>query len=218
MTVDPVIAYHLRELEIAKTPNSPEFRMPDIASDEKKILDIGCGIGQTFAAMEMGDRLLVGLDIDARPLQYGRNHFDHIRFVQGTAECLPFEHGKFDLVISRVALPYADIPRALGEIHRVLRPAGRIWFALHPFSMVRGEFIEAVRKRDWKDAVYRSYVICNGVLLALIGRQVPFFWKKKYESFQSVAGMKKALRRAGFAEIFVGYEGAHLICKARRAM
>ena len=40
----------------------------------------------------------------------------------------------FDLVISRVSLPYTDIPQSLSEIARVLREDGRVWLSLHPFS------------------------------------------------------------------------------------
>uniref|UniRef100_B8DQK3 Methyltransferase type 11 n=1 Tax=Nitratidesulfovibrio vulgaris (strain DSM 19637 / Miyazaki F) TaxID=883 RepID=B8DQK3_NITV9 len=53
-----------------------------------------------------------------------------IRFVETGAECLPFASGSFDVVISNgVFSLIVDKPAALREIHRVLRPGGRLRLA-----------------------------------------------------------------------------------------
>jgi ubiquinone/menaquinone biosynthesis C-methylase UbiE len=216
MSVDPEIAYHLRELEIAADPESPHYAMPGILAGDQAILDIGCGIGQTLVAIgAQPGRRLVGLDVGLKCLNYGRQRFGHITFVNGTAERLPFADGCFDLVISRVSLPYTNIPVALAEIERVLKGDGRAWFTLHSFSKAVGHLIQALRKCAPKDAIYRSYVIGNGLGFHLLGRQFRFFPKRKYESFQTMSGMARAMRKAGFADIRVGREGKQFICTAR---
>ena len=46
--------------------------------------------------------------------------------MQGDAAALEFEDGSFDAAVSTQVHEYVgDIPRALGELHRVLRPGGR---------------------------------------------------------------------------------------------
>ena len=54
------------------------------------------------------------------------------RVVRAPAEELPFEDGGFDFVVSTLVLCTVDDPaRALGEIHRVLKPDGQLVFLEH---------------------------------------------------------------------------------------
>jgi arsenite methyltransferase len=53
-----------------------------------------------------------------------------VEFREGIAEQLPVEDGWADVVISNGVLNLmADKPHVFGEIHRVLRPGGRLQFA-----------------------------------------------------------------------------------------
>ncbi len=217
MPVDPRIAYHLNELEIARDPASPHRLMPELRGDDRAVLDIGCGIGQTLACLDAKGKLLVGLDVDLRCLAYGHRLFADLCFVHGAAERLPFRDQAFDLVLSRVSLPYTHIPRALTEIERVLGPDGRVWFALHPLAMAGRDLMNALRRIELRNSVYRTYVVFNGIALHMFGRQFPFLWKRRYESFQSIAGMTKAMRKTGFTDVSFARSGLHLICTARKA-
>jgi len=52
--------------------------------------------------------------------------------VLASAEDLPFDDGSFDVAVSTLVLcTVADQPRALGELHRVLGPGGRLLFIEH---------------------------------------------------------------------------------------
>jgi ubiquinone/menaquinone biosynthesis C-methylase UbiE len=126
----PIEEYHLGELAIALDPKHPSHVLPPIAPEVKRVLDIGCGAGQTLIAA-CPDRDCVGVDVDPAALRLGRTLAQPIRFVAARAESLPFSNARFDLVIARVSLPYTNIPRALAEIHRVLAPGGRVWMTLH---------------------------------------------------------------------------------------
>lgn len=54
------------------------------------------------------------------------------RVVRAPAEELPFEEQSFDFVVSTLVLcTVGDPARALGEIHRVLRPSGQLVFLEH---------------------------------------------------------------------------------------
>lgn len=103
MIVNPDIVYHLKELEIALNQSSASYAMPEFFSTDQAILDIGCGIGQTFvASVNQHGKLLVGLDINLIPINYGYQQYDFIRYVNGSAEHLPFQQEIFDHVVSRV--------------------------------------------------------------------------------------------------------------------
>ncbi len=214
--VDPKIAYHLRELAIALDPFSPHHILPPITGSEQQVLDVGCGIGQTFAAMPaLHGRQLVGLDIVRPCLAYGKKQHEYVAFLQGGAVSLPFRESSFDLVIARVSLPYTNTPRALAEIGRVLRPDGKLWCTLHPGSKVLKDWLRSLVTLKIRDIVFRAYVLLNGAVFALTGRQFPFPVNGRYESFQTVRGMRAALGRAGFKEIHIE-RGAHFVCTARK--
>jgi ubiquinone/menaquinone biosynthesis C-methylase UbiE len=98
------------------------------------VLDMGCGAGHASFAVAPHVREVVAYDIappmlatvDAAARERG---LATIRTQQGAAEALPFEDGTFNWVISRMsAHHWRDVPRALAEVHRVLKPGGRIRF------------------------------------------------------------------------------------------
>jgi ubiquinone/menaquinone biosynthesis C-methylase UbiE len=192
--------------------------MPRFSETDTAILDLGCGIGQTIVASSLENRkLLVGIDIDLDSLIYGQRQFGYINFINGNAECLPFQSESFDFVISRVSLPYTNIPKALKEIRRVLKNDGNVWFTLHHFSKLLRSFIKSmlklltlqsksvsVRKNISvnKSVVFHIYVIVNGIYFHIFGKQFafPVYGKLygKYESFQTESGIIRALENAGF--------------------
>jgi SAM-dependent methyltransferase len=198
-------AYHLGELAIARDPRSPSHVLPVFADADRTILDIGCGAGQSLIAAELDDgRTAVGVDVDREALALGRSLTERVQFVGARAEQLPFAPGQFDLVISRVALPYADIPRAVAEIARVLRPDGRCWLVLHPPSFAWRELGAALRQGRLRSVVYQLYVLANGLSLELLGRQFAYPLKRaRFESVQTVRGVRRALERARFEELTV---------------
>jgi arsenite methyltransferase len=54
----------------------------------------------------------------------------NVTFVEGEVEALPFEDGRFDVVISNGVIDLIpDKEMVFASIHRVLRPGGRIQFA-----------------------------------------------------------------------------------------
>jgi SAM-dependent methyltransferase len=197
--------YHLQELAIALDPDARAHLLPVIAEAHRTILDIGCGAGQSLIAADLGpDRLAIGLDIDPDALTLGRSLTDAVSFVCGQAETLPFHAGRFDLVISRVALPYTDIPRAASEIARLLRPGGRCWLVLHPPSFAVRELLVHLRRGRLRGVVYQLYVLANGLSLQLFGRQFAYpLRRSRFESVQTTPGIRRALERAGFEGIDV---------------
>jgi hypothetical protein len=75
---------------------------------------------------------------------------------------------------------------------------------IHPFRYVGAWWLRAFRSVNVKIIIYGVYVIVNGVTLHLAGKTFAFPLKRtRYESFQTVRSMRRALRKAGFKNIDV---------------
>jgi len=149
----------------------------------RRVLDAGAGAGQEMQpVIEDGRALGVGLDIAPAAGSTGRelyrSQFPDARasFVRGTIERLPFLDETFDLVICRLALPYADNRCAVREIARVLVPDGRFLVKLHhPRYYVR-QLRRNVLDRDPIAAVNSIRVLVNGIVFTISGVQPRNRW------------------------------------------
>src|SRR5262245_53263683 len=120
-------AYHLWELSIASSPGDRRRIMPPIVERHGRILDVGCGAGQTLITSNLAPGVMaLGVDLDHSALALGRRLTQSIHFVCAKGEDLPFRSEGFDLVFSRVAIPYMHIQGALCEMSRVLRDGGQL--------------------------------------------------------------------------------------------
>jgi SAM-dependent methyltransferase len=211
------LAMHLAELEVARDPSAPAHILPPIEPHDRAILDVGCGAGQTLIASELAaGTLAVGIDLDRQALALGRTLDQTILFVSGSAESLPFASRTFNLVYSRVALPYTDIPRAVAEIARVLRSGGRCWFTLHPPALAIQDGVRRLLRGQLKGAVLQLYALVNGLVLHLTGRVFRFpFGTTPLESCQTAGGITRVLRAAGLTDVKVS-RGRHFVVAATK--
>lgn len=177
--------------------------LPVVSPDYRKILDLGCGSGDTLHALGLpSDAVLVGLDLDFDALKVLRQRSVNVGLICGNGELLPFKEGYFDFVFSKVALPYMDIPVALREVNRVLREGGQLWITLHRFRMAAKGILGDLETFDLRDAVYQFYVMANGLALELLGRQFRFpANRRRCESTQTIGGITRALLGAGFCDV-----------------
>ena len=91
-----------------------------------KALDLCCGQGNVTEALIGRGCRVVGVDFSSSMLALARERVAAARFVEADAQQLPFDDGEFDLVVSNLGICHVpDQPRALSEVRRVLRPAGR---------------------------------------------------------------------------------------------
>ncbi|MFD4353671.1 class I SAM-dependent methyltransferase [Nocardia sp. NPDC058518] len=99
-----------------------------------RVLDIGCGTGQTTreAARAAVDGSAVGVDISEVMLEQARRISDdegpsNISFELADAQVKPFPPAYFDICISRFGVMFfADPVAAFTNIARALRPGGRL--------------------------------------------------------------------------------------------
>ena len=104
----------------------------------ERVLDLGSGAGtdSLVAAQMVGPRgRVTGIDMTVEMLGKARAAAaelgaDNVVFVEGEVERLPFADGSFDVVISNGVIDLVPNKDAVfSEIHRVLRPGGRVQIA-----------------------------------------------------------------------------------------
>ncbi|HZK05281.1 MAG TPA: methyltransferase domain-containing protein [Actinomycetaceae bacterium] len=104
-----------------------------------RVLDVGCGTGQALpslvaAAGDHGE--VIGLEpspaMRAEAVRLGRHVTATI--IEGRAESVPLPDSWADRVLAAALLPHlADVPSALSEFARLLRPGGKL-LVFHPIS------------------------------------------------------------------------------------
>lgn len=107
------------------------MRAAEVAPNDR-VLDVACGPGLVACAIAPHVREVVGLDLtpamidEARRQQQSRGAAN-VRWEVGDVTALPFADDAFDVVLSRYAFHHlTDPPKALREMARVCRPAGRV--------------------------------------------------------------------------------------------
>src|SRR5262245_51615053 len=121
----------------------------------ERILDMGCGPGfySSELAVDVGPTGCVfGVDLSPANIDLAARRcagLANVEFREGEASSLPMEDSCVDAAISVQVLEYvADVPAALSELRRVLRPGGRVvvwdvdwatvsWHSADPERMVR---------------------------------------------------------------------------------
>lgn len=100
----------------------------------QRALDVACGTGALTVAVAqrvgpVGQAC--GLDVNPQMLAVARRKHPGIDWRDGRAEALPFADASFDAVVSQFGMMFFDDRAAsLREMHRVLRPGGRMAVAV----------------------------------------------------------------------------------------
>ncbi|MDH3980426.1 MAG: class I SAM-dependent methyltransferase [Gammaproteobacteria bacterium] len=112
-----------------------------------RLLDIGCGAGQTAIPAAHQGMIVTGIDIADNLIEHAQERARYegisVRFDVGDAEALPCDDNEFDVVISQIGAMFAPDPdRVASEMARVCKPAGR----LHMANWTPGSFAATMFK------------------------------------------------------------------------
>jgi SAM-dependent methyltransferase len=136
----------VREYERAR-PSYPEEAVDRLVQElevtrDGLVLDLGAGTGKLTRLLAPTGARLVAIDPVEAMRQACAEMVPDAMVLGGVAEALPFHDGSFDGVVAGQAFHWFDGPRALGEIHRVLKPSGRLGLIWN----VRNESVAWVRR------------------------------------------------------------------------
>lgn len=123
------------------------------------ILDVGCGGGKQLISYHQhlkGEARITGGDVNEELLAQARSENAKLgnpfTILPLDFNCpLPFEDNTFDLLSCCFAIYYAsDIPRTIREMHRVLKPGGRL-FTSGPMPENKKVFYDVIREASGKE-------------------------------------------------------------------
>lgn len=111
--------------------------LPDLHG--KKILDIGCGMGQHAKQYsDMGAESVLGIDISEKMLDYAKEHngAGNISYKRMAMEDIETIEQKFDLITSSLVFDYIeDFEGLMVKIHTLLKEDGKFVFSMsHPIA------------------------------------------------------------------------------------
>jgi ubiquinone/menaquinone biosynthesis C-methylase UbiE len=110
-----------------------EPAIPEVVRFERwsgaDVLEVGCGIATDGIRFTRAGARYTGLDASPAALALARRRFElehrEAVLVEGSADALPFDDARFDLVYSHGVLHHVErTEAAIAELHRVLRPGG----------------------------------------------------------------------------------------------
>lgn len=132
---------YMRFFEARTATSFAPFGQLDL--EDKVVLDLGCGLGGNLAFIhQQGPAHVTALDITFGQIQpteqaFARHYpdyYDRTYFVTGDATSMPFANGCFDALVSTDTFEHIDdLPAALAECVRVLRPGGLVYINFPPF-------------------------------------------------------------------------------------
>jgi len=164
------------------------------------VLDMGCGAGHASFAVAPHAKSVVAYDIAPQMLATvaaaaSEHGLGNISTQQGAAETLPFDAASFDWVISRMsAHHWHDVPKALAEVRRVLKPGGKVLFidiagGDHPLLDTHLQAVELLRDgshiRDYRDDEWLALFEAAGFRASIRER-----WRLPIEFASWVARMR----------------------------
>ena len=98
----------------------------------KRVLEIGCGNGETTIILRKGGFRVTAVDIDRKFIVLAKNKADklHLKidFRVMNAEKMKLASKGFDAVVGKGILHHLDPKKAIPEIKKVLKPKGKIFF------------------------------------------------------------------------------------------
>jgi SAM-dependent methyltransferase len=157
-----------------------------------RVLDVGCGTGQTTreAARTAQAGSALGVDVSALAIARARTlaqaeGLRNVTFECADAQAHSFAQGYFDLAISRFGTMFFDDPvAAFGNIGRALRPAGRLVMVVW----------QAHDRNEWDVAIRQALAGPDGPAAVAGDRPDPF-------SLADPMTVEGILQAAGFADI-----------------
>lgn len=157
-----------------------------------RVLDACCGTGDLALAAEREGGIVTGLDFSPAMLARARRKSGTITWVEGDLLALPFPDETFDAATVGFGVRnVADVEAGLRELHRVLRPGGRL--AILEITTPRGVL------RPFFSLWFDRIVPLLGKVLP--GGQAYTYLPASVRRFPGAEDLAALLVRAGFGQV-----------------
>ena len=178
----------------------------------ERVLDLGCGNGWATRLLAQTNAGVQAIGVDASPKMIARAEAVHslrirARYEVGTFEQLDFKDGHFDRVFSMEALYYAaDLPRAIGECFRVLKPGGSVETlvdyyeeskASEPWAKVMGLALHRLSEAGWRQAFEKAGFANVTTARVIDSRGLAAVHETPCDECEPTIDAKEALHKAG---------------------
>ncbi|HET6344250.1 MAG TPA: class I SAM-dependent methyltransferase, partial [Myxococcota bacterium] len=93
-----------------------------------RVLDVGCGCGESSVQAAALGGVVTGIDFSA-PMLAAASRVSNVDYILADAQTYPLPEAGFDVVISSFGVMFFEDPAAaFANFHRCLRPGGRLAF------------------------------------------------------------------------------------------
>src|SRR5438552_3858031 len=106
----------------------------EIVGTQGKVCEIGCGPGQIARYLQDRQVSMCGVDLSEEMVKWARRLSPDISFQRGDMRALEIPDASLAGIVCFYAIIHlkrVDVPRALSEMHRVLKPGGRLLISFH---------------------------------------------------------------------------------------
>ncbi len=164
------------------------------------VLEVGCGRGggSSYIMRYKHPKSMTGVDFSNNAIGFCKRYYSvkGLSFATGNAESLPFDSNKFDAVLNvESSHCYANMPKFLGEVSRVLKKNGYFLFADFRnrekvgilFKQLNSRF-RLLEKENITKNILKSLDLDNERKIKLINQKVPVVFRKIFHEFAGIEG------------------------------
>lgn len=117
-------------------------------------LDVGCGTGNYSIELQKRGVNLIGIDPSERMLEKARSRNDKIDWRQGKVEELELEDKSIDGAIGSLTIHHwSDLQKAFSELHRVIKPGGRLVIFTSTSEQMKGYWLNHYFPKMLSDSI-----------------------------------------------------------------
>jgi SAM-dependent methyltransferase len=188
---------------------------------DRDVLEVGSGRGggAAFISRYLQPRSITGMDFSQEAVDLCNRHrlAPGLTFVCGDAQSMPFPASTFDAVVNiESSHCYESMDAFLSEVHRVLRPGGRLFFAdlrsLNGVNTLQEQFntcdLTVEKQTDITTNVLTALQLDNARKLELIHALIPRVFRRPFRVFAGIAGTRN---HAGLESGKLHYLSAQLV-------
>jgi ubiquinone/menaquinone biosynthesis C-methylase UbiE len=172
---------------------------------DKQVLEVGSGRGggANYIASNLKPAFYTGMDLAQSAVDLANKLHKHpnLKFIQGSAESIPFPDNSIDVVINVESChAYGSVSKFLSEVKRVLKPGGYLLLVdfrsggVKNMDFLRSQIVHTgmkiLKEENISENVVKAIEAEDDNKKARIEKLIPPKWQKLFGEFAGVVGSK----------------------------